>query len=757
MHEKYWRFVAVSFLFFFVSWAISAEVGESTQGQPPPPEELPGVLEYVSFDFRNVPAQEAVQYIARQSGANIVLQPGIDETVTLRLVDVPWRIALEILAKQIGCLVEEIKPGVLQVSRPPQVTLEADEASFKKIINILARQSGANIIVGSDVEDVPVNLHIEDIPWPQALQEIVKAAGYVIVREEEIVRVMTPESLARQLETRTFQLRYVQPPVAYRPRIETEYATDLRGGGAGGGFGGAAGGGQLDLSAQFPLFRALHNMKSEFGTLEYDPATNSIVATDTKPKLEEIERVILMLDVERPQVLVDVKFVTTGKVDLLDFGVDFGGAKGSGPEVFGSGAVIQHEFPFSTDRLAGTDIFTPGVLSAEQMVAVLKFFKKDEDSEIIQRPKLVVRDNEEATIFVGETIRFAETRAEAAQAGGLEFSIEEADNSPVDTGFQLLIHPRVVRGTNEVILTLIPKSEELVGTTSPIPGFDRFGVGSTVIDLPQTQSRTLVTTLKLHDGDTAIIGGLIFNDEIERVHKVPFFGDIPIFGYFFKNKFTNIVERNLLIFATVTIIRDINDSRAIYADYRDYDLPDSLDKAKAEKELPPEAEVVVLEALPEVAAEEPEPTVEELEPTLEEPEAVTEEPMPEAVEEAEPAMEEPEPEVEEAEQLPAEEAEAVEEEVEAVEVSAEAVEEEEPEAAVEESEPAAEEPESELEEPESAAEESEPEETEPAEEELEAPAEGAESEAEETEPAEEEPAEETSEPATEEMGPYEEY
>jgi type II secretory pathway component GspD/PulD (secretin) len=730
MSIKYRRLVAVSFLFIFVSWAISAEVEEEAQTQPPRSRELPGVLEYISFDLRNVPAQEAVDYIARQSGANIVLQPGIDETVTLRLVDVPWRVALDILAKQIGCLVEEIRPGVLQVSRPPRVTLEAVEASFKKIVNILARQSGANVIVGSDVEDVPVNLRIEDIPWPQALQEIVKAAGYEIVREEEIVRVMTRESLAKQLETRTFQLRYVQPPASYRPRIETEYATDLRGGGAGAAAGfsagpaGAPGAGQLDLSGQFPLFRALQNLKSEFGRLEYDPATNSIIATDTKPKLEEIQRIISIVDVDRPQVLVDVKFVTTGKVDLLDFGMDFSGPSGTGPEVLVSGAVIQTEFPFSTDRLAGTDIFTPGIISAEQLIAVLRFFKQDEESRVLQRPKLIVRDNEEATIFVGETIRFAETEAEAAQAGGLQFSIEEATNSPVDTGFQLLIHPRVVKGTDEVILTLIPKSEELVGTTSPIPGFDRFGTGVNTIDLPQTSSRTVVTSLKLHNGDTAVIGGLIVNNEVERTNKVPFFGDIPFLGYFFKNKFTDILEQNLLIFATVTIVRDINDSRAIYADYRDYDLPDSIDKAKEAREIPPEAEVIILEALPEVTEEGPEAV-------MEEPEAAVEEEV-EMVEELEAVEAEPEAEA------VMEEAEAVEEEVEAMEES---------EAVEEEAEPGLEEPAATEEEEIEAVEESEgaEEETEVLAEEAEAAAEETEPTAEETEPEETEPSEEESE------------
>ena len=78
--------------------------------------------------------------------------------------------------------------------------------------------------------------------------------------------------------------------------------------------------------------------------------------------------------------------------------------------------------------------------------------QRDTNSEVIQAPKIIALDGIEATIFVGETIRYAEAKTEQGQAGGLSLALTEAQSSPVDTGFQLLIVPHVVPGTNTLLL-----------------------------------------------------------------------------------------------------------------------------------------------------------------------------------------------------------------------------------------------------------------------------------------------------------------
>ncbi|HUU43010.1 MAG TPA: type II and III secretion system protein, partial [Planctomycetota bacterium] len=217
-----------------------------------------------------------------------------------------------------------------------------------------------------------------------------------------------------------------------------------------------------------------------------------------------------------------------------------------------------------TDR---TGPFTFGIIDFRQMSTTLEMFQQDEGSELKQSPQLLVLDHEQATIFVGETIRFAETDSASNQSGGVEVGIREAAASPVDTGFQLLIRPHIVPGEDKVILTVIPKAESLSGTGETIPGFDDFTNGVATIQLPRVQSSTLVTKLILGDGQTAVLGGMIEESESDSERKVPILGDIPILGWAFRWKSKLKARNNLMIFLTIRIVRNGSDVKDIYTVY----------------------------------------------------------------------------------------------------------------------------------------------------------------------------------------------
>jgi general secretion pathway protein D len=237
------------------------------------------------------------------------------------------------------------------------------------------------------------------------------------------------------------------------------------------------------------------------------------------------------------------------------------GSGGWNNEVIASG-----ECPVTTPGLTGsdlTDAITFGTLDFTGATFTLNLLQQDEGTRIVQAPKLLALDNQEATIFVGRTIRFAETQAQSNQSGGLTYSIKEAANSPVQTGFQLYMVPHIIPGSNKIMMTVIPEAEQLVGR-SPDPnlaGFQIFKSGEGTenevqIALPQVASSTLVTTLMLESGQTAVIGGLITESEAETVRKLSLLGDIPLLGFFFKSVNKSKVNESLLIFITPRIIRD---------------------------------------------------------------------------------------------------------------------------------------------------------------------------------------------------------
>ena len=113
--------------------------------------------------------------------------------------------------------------------------------------------------------------------------------------------------------------------------------------------------------------------------------------------------------------------------------------------------------------------------------------------------------------------------------------------------------PHVVPGEKKIRMTVIPDRRALTGT-GPLPGFDRVTVSGQSIDLPRVQSSSLVTHMILRHNQTAVIGGLLEDREVERVDKVPFLGDLPIGGLLFQGRGTEVVKEHLLITITPRIL-----------------------------------------------------------------------------------------------------------------------------------------------------------------------------------------------------------
>jgi type II secretory pathway component GspD/PulD (secretin) len=133
-----------------------------------------------------------------------------------------------------------------------------------------------------------------------------------------------------------------------------------------------------------------------------------------------------------------------------------------------------------------------------------------------------------------------------------------------------MVIAKVKKESNQVELTIIPQNEFLSGTSTAqdiVPGFERFtlqGAGATPvpvsIDLPRISNTTLMTTLLIENGRTAILGGLKTERTSYEDKKIPFLGDLPLIDFLFKQRNDSVRKETLLIFVTPTIIQpsDIN-------------------------------------------------------------------------------------------------------------------------------------------------------------------------------------------------------
>lgn len=541
----------------------------------------------LTLKLRDRDLREIVASIRRKTNANIIMDPGIEAPITIELADIHWRQALELVAEQGGCIVRELEGGILKVEQPPPVYFAFENTDIQKVIDTIAKISGANIVVNPDVQG-QITVRLKNVPWRHALDACVKTLGFVVVEEDRgILRVVPASNIQQDLVTEPIQLRFVRPQSVYVPFIDSEYVMNQ----------------QANVQLQqgeinFTLLDTLQTMITpNIGSLEYVQETNVIVVRDTRPVVEAVKRTISMVDLEPSQIYLDVRFVTTSNEDILDVGISPGGSGwaasiGLGsvptrlPFDLGSGGwedeIIANDTgtgPFATDGLnssAGLTIPNVifGALDFTQVTATLRLLKRDSRSEIVQAPQIVALDHQTATIFVGEAVRYAQARVEQGQAGGLLLALEEGDESPVSVGFQLLATPHIVPGSDKVILEVIPKRTALSGTGSTTlapPGFDVFTIGTSSseegrIALPRVSSSTLATTVLLTGGQTAVLGGLKTKNETESETKLPFLGDIPILGHLFKNTTRQETTSTLLVFITPTIIRTTDDIEQTMSD-----------------------------------------------------------------------------------------------------------------------------------------------------------------------------------------------
>src|SRR5581483_4244017 len=224
-------------------------------------------------------------------------------------------------------------------------------------------------------------------------------------------------------------------------------------------------------------------------------------------------------------------------------------------------------FPFSFGT--GIDNFSkafqvPGILDFRGLQATLNLIDRDTRTRLLQTPSLFLRDNEDAVIFVGENVPFAQVNTQPDINGNVQQSIGPGQGSPIAIGFSLFISAHVVPETDRIMMTIIPRVSSPGGSIGTENIFDRFTIGTLAIDLPHTREQALVTHVMVDNGQTAVIGGLLTEQDNEIITRVPIISHIPIIGNLFTHTHREKAVNNLLILVTTTIVRTQAQSLALF-------------------------------------------------------------------------------------------------------------------------------------------------------------------------------------------------
>lgn len=313
--------------------------------------------------------------------------------------------------------------------------------------------------------------------------------------------------------------------------------------------------GKKDSKSKSKSFGGGGKMGDEEIKVTADEKTNSLVIVCTQTAYEMVLPVIRKLDTKRKQVHIDASIMEVTLTDTLDFGAAGHGGYGFDGGVDDGGFNILGGVnpKDSTNAAAIKDLagLVMGVFAAPITVAGLNipgfaaFLKASEvikDYKMVSKPSILTLDNQEATIEIGEKIYIKKSVLTSRDSGS-----QEATYEPEDVTLKLVIKPKISK--NNFVTMEIHQQYNTLGAKQD----------ATAASPRQIKKREAKTIAMAKSKETIAIGGLISEEETDTVSKVPGLGDIPVLGWLFKNKYKEIIKKNLIIFITPTVLESSQD------------------------------------------------------------------------------------------------------------------------------------------------------------------------------------------------------
>jgi general secretion pathway protein D len=379
----------------------------------------------------------------------------------------------------------------------------------------------------------------------------------LLVRTENQEKLDRVRDLVNKLDTETATLGNMH--VVYLKNAEAvKLAQTLRGVLAGDTSSAATSSGAPSAGA--PLPAGVATGPSGGGIIQADASTNSLIITAPSNIYNNIRAVIDMLDVRRAQVFVEALIAEVTADKAAEFGVQWqavgsngagvqggGGTNfgGSGTNIIGVGASIAASNP-----VVGTGL-NIGVVRDNNLGILARSMQTDANANILSTPNLMMLDNEEAKIIIGQNVPFITGSQNGTAANPNPFQTIERK----DVGLTLRIKPQISEG-GTVKMLIFQEVSSVQDLSNP----------AGVI----TNKRSLDTTVLVDDGQILVLGGLIQDQVSKGEFKVPLLGDIPLLGWLFRYETRKSAKTNLMVFIRPTILRTAVASQGLTQDRYQY-------------------------------------------------------------------------------------------------------------------------------------------------------------------------------------------
>jgi type IV pilus assembly protein PilQ len=449
----------------------------------------------------------------------------------------------------------EIKPSLKRSAQEEKkeytgerLTLNFQDIDVRSVLQLLADTSGQNIVVSDSVTG-NLTLRLQNVPWDQALDIVLRTKGLDKRRQDNVIIIGPTEELAaREKAELAAHKEVAELSPTHTEFMQVNYAK------------------VADLSKLIKSTNAKESMLSPRGSLSIDERTNTLLVQDTSDKLADIRRLVQTLDVPVKQVLIEARIVIVSDTFERDLGARLGltgfttaGANSlisvSGTNV-GTDTMTSSVLPSATGTLPSGNVTLPtldnryqvnlpaantngsiglSILGGKHLIDLeLSAAQNEGKSETVSSPRVITANQKQATIMQGVEIPYQESASSGATTTQFKNAVLSLKVTP-------LITP-----DNRVILDL-DVSDDSVGqqVTSATGG-----------SVPSIDTREIITQVLVNDGQTVVLGGILDTTKTRSANKVPFFADIPVLGYLFRST-TNINNKTeLLIFITPKILRE---------------------------------------------------------------------------------------------------------------------------------------------------------------------------------------------------------
>jgi len=473
------------------------------------------------------------------------------------------------------CVWLQVLPLFAQQSQPAYVgvpmSMNFQNIEVRTALQIVADFTGLNIITSDSVTG-SLTLKLHKVPWDQVLDIMAQAKGLSVRRQGNVIWVAPRTEVAAReklefesklaaqnlepMQTRGFALNYAKA-VEVLAQIQGGSVLPVMGGYGTGGVGSSGLGYSSPVSAApFGLssMGGGSRILSTRGSAMAEPRTNQLFVTDIVERLDQVAQMIAKIDIPLRQVMIEARIVQASDTFGQTLGVRLGGmGQGGAHMVFGptNTNVIANANPTAQQATSfniadkaldttGSFVNLPaaslnGFASASFAVSIfnsaknrflnleLSALEADGKGKVVSSPRVVTADQAKAVIEQGTELPYQV----AAASGASTLAFRKAN-------LKLEVTPQITPEGGIVLELDISKDN--VGQITPA-GF--------AIDTKHVKTQVLV-----ENGGTVMIGGIYETSEQEDEYKVPFFGDIPVLGYLFKNRRTAQAKQELLVFIT---------------------------------------------------------------------------------------------------------------------------------------------------------------------------------------------------------------